>query len=300
MRDSSSWKVVLAVVVTILFWASAFAGVRAALTDFSPGQVALGRFIFSAALMGVVAAIYPVRLPKAKDFERLLIASLLGITLYHLALNFGEVTINAATAGFLIATCPIFIALFSHWFLKESLRFWGWVAILVSFLGVSFIAFGKGSSFQFQPGALLIAFAAALFAVYAILQRRLLKTCDPLSFSALTIWIGGLPFLGALPGLWHRLPEASLSSILSLAYLGLFPGGFSFLTWTYAMSKMTAPKLSSFLYIQPLWGLVIAWLWLGEVPSMISFGGGFLALIGVWLLNTHGLKKAAHDTALPR
>ena len=67
-----------------------------------------------------------------------------------------------------------------------------------------------------------------------------------------------------------------------MVYLGVF------LT---AFSRMPAARAASFLYIIPVMAYVIAWLWLGEIPTLLSVVGGVVTLAGVLLVNVRWRRR---------
>jgi drug/metabolite transporter (DMT)-like permease len=66
--------------------------------------------------------------------------------------------------------------------------------------------------------------------------------------------------------------------------------------WAYVLSHGSAGRTSTLLYVIPVLAIGIAWLWLGEVPRLLSFVGGAVALAGVIVVNTKG-KARASETA---
>jgi drug/metabolite transporter (DMT)-like permease len=209
--------------VTLLFWASAFAAIRVGLTAYEPGHLALLRFLIASAVLGVYAVVTRMRLPEVRDLPAVLLMGLVGITLYHVPLNYGEVTVTAGAASLLISSAPTFTALLASLFLGERLKVWGWAGIGVSFVGAALIAFGEGEGVRFEPRALLILLAAVCTSLYFILQKRYLKKYNALQLSAYSIWAGTLLMLFFLPGLIRELPTAPLNATLAVAYLGVFP-----------------------------------------------------------------------------
>lgn len=278
----------IAIAVALLLWASAFAGIKAGLVGFGPGQVALLRFGTASVVLAVYALVTRMRLPDFADLPRIALAGVLGITIYHIALNFGEVSVTAGAASLIIASGPIFTALMAVALLGERLTVWGWAGIVVAFSGVALITLGEGGGVTFQPDALLVLLAAISTAGYFVVSKPLLDKYDAIAFTSYTIWLGTLPMLAFLPGLVSQFPTAGAGPIISVIYLGVFPGAIAYALYSHALSKLPASIASSFLYVQPVNATIIAWIWIREVPGLMTLLGGAIALVGVTLVTMKG------------
>lgn len=278
-------NILVLVFVTIVFWSSAFAGIRVALFDFSPGHLALFRFLIASGVLAVFALAKHIGLPKLRDIPKILFFGFFGVTIYHLALNFGEITVTAGAASLLIATTPVFTAFFAAVFLGERLNRWGWLGIGVSLFGVLLVALGEGGGLEFDLGSLLILIAALSSSVYFAFQKPLLKKYGALALTTYIIWAGTFFMLIFLPGLPKALLAAPLPSTLSIIYLGIFPGALAYVTWTQALFKASTSLVSSFLYLSPVLAIFIGWLLLNEIPNPISLIGGGVSILGVILVN---------------
>lgn len=107
-------RVLFAIALTILPWASAFAGIRAGLHDYSPAHLTLLRFLVASSVMLIYALWVRMPMPERRDWPAIFGLGFLGITVYHTALNFGQVTVKAGPAALLIAVGPVFVALMSY------------------------------------------------------------------------------------------------------------------------------------------------------------------------------------------
>jgi drug/metabolite transporter (DMT)-like permease/GNAT superfamily N-acetyltransferase len=288
-------KAVLAAIATLVVWSSAFAGISVVVGPgggYGAGQAALLRFLVASATMGVLAIATRMRLPHRADLPRIMLAALFGITFYHLGFTFGETRVSASAASLIIASGPIWTALLAVWFLRERLNAWGWAGVALAFSGVSAIALGEGKGgLSFEPMAIAVMLASFSTAIYFVLSKKPLRTYTSQEFTSYVIWFGTIPMLVFLPGLMTQLPAAPASSTWTIVFLGIFPGALAYFLWSYALARMPASTTASFLYAQPVLATFVAWVWQGTVPTMVTVGGGALALLGVILVQTRGRPK---------
>lgn len=284
-------RTVIALGITILLWASSFAAVRASLQAFTPGHIALFRFLIASVLLAVFTLITRIKLPKLKDIPVIFLLGFLGIAAFHTAQNYGQVTVTAGSAAMIISAVPIFTAMLATIFLRERLKLWGWLGIIISFLGVSLIALGEREGVKFDPGVITLLLAAIAAATYFVLQKPYFIRYSALQLVTYLIWAGTLFLLVFTPGLIEELTNAPIEATVATIYLGIFPSAVAYVTWSYALSRAPASIVASFLYLQPVFAVIIAWIWLNEIPVLISIIGGVITILGVFLVNKYGLSS---------
>jgi drug/metabolite transporter (DMT)-like permease len=278
----------VALSICLILWASAFAGIRLGLRGFGPGELALLRFIIASASLLVYALITRLPMPKLQDLPMLFLMGFLGFTVYHVGLNAGEVAVPAGAASFIIASVPVFSTLLAVIFLQERLTVLGWTGAAISFLGVAVISVGTGTGLKFEPAALYIVLAALGESLFFVLQKPFLSRYSGLQLTTYTIWTGTVFMMVYLPGLISQLGRASAASTLAVAYLGIFPAAIGYVLWSIALSRADVSRVTSTLNLSPILSLIIAFLVLGEVPTVLSVVGGAITVAGVIILNTLG------------
>lgn len=284
-------RTIIALGTTILLWASSFAAVRASLQAFTPGHIALFRFLIASVLLAVFTLMTRIKLPKLKDISVIFLLGFLGIAAFHTAQNYGQVTVTAGSAAMIVSSVPIFTAMLATIFLGEKLKLWGWLGIFISFLGVFLIALGEREGVKFDPGVFILLLAAIAAATYFVLQKPYLIRYSALQLVTYMIWAGTLFLLVFTPGLIEEITSAPIEATVATIYLGIFPSAVAYVTWSYALSRAPASIVVSFLYLQPVFAVIIAFIWLNEIPVLISIIGGVVTILGVFLVNKYGLSS---------
>lgn len=286
-----------AAILTMILWASAFPGIRASLPFYHPFHVALIRYGTASIVLAIYVLFTRMHLPAMRDLPRFALLGLAGIAYYNVALNGGEIRIPSAEASFLVAAAPIFMAIEAMFLLKERVRLWGWIGIAISCLGIIVITIRNSTGFRVDIWALLVLSAAIAQSLYSIGQKALLSRYSAFECTAYAIWLGTIFLLLFSPGLLTEIRSAPFAATGAAVYLGVFPGALGYVSWAYALSRLSGSTAGSFLYLVPLVAIGIAWLWLGEVPSWLVLWGGLLVLAGVILVNTQRQRHAApgHD-----
>ncbi len=280
-----TWGMFLNLFVLALLWGSAFPGIKLGLSGLSAPHLTLLRFLVASLCFVVYLAITKKRLsPERRDLPTFLLAGVLGITIYHLALNYGEVHVSAGAASLIIATAPALTAIVAFFTLGDRLPLLGWAGIGVSFAGVILIVSGDSAGLGLNPFALLILVSALATAFFAVLQKPLFARYRAVEVTAFCAWAGTLPLLVFLPGFFADVAGAGAVPLAATVYIGVFPAAIAYAQFSYAISKLPVSLATTFLYAVPVFSLGFAWLLLGEVPSPMTILGGVVALSGIGLV----------------
>ena len=283
-------KAYVAVALTVVVWASAFAGIAYGLRYFQPTHLVLFRFLVASASLGAYALLRGIRRPDARDLPRMAVLGMFGISVYHLCLAFGQRHVPAGTASLIVATVPIWTALLGRALGQERLRLSGWAAIAISFAGVALIVLARAGEISFSLSAALVVVSAISTSAMYVLQTPIVKKYGSIDWTIYCVWFGTLPLLVFAPGLGDALRAAPWSAILAVVYIGSLPV-YCYITWSYALLHLSPTFTTSFLNIGPIFTFLIAWFWIGEVPTLLTVIGGIIAIGGVLVLNLFGRAK---------
>jgi len=267
--------------ISLLFWASSFSGIRAALVDYSPVEMSALRFLVASLALAAFAVFKGVERMQLADLPVIVTTGILGITLHQVLLSAGEQTVSAGAASMIANLIPAFTALLAVLFLGERLPLQAWLGVGICMFGVTLIGYGGSGQLQFDFGVVLILGAALVRAASFILQKRLMRRYGAFGVTAYTVWAATLVLLLAAPQLPSAVRQASFASTGAVVYLGLFPAAFGYVVWGYALERTSATRAASLLFLVPVLAVGVAWVWLGETPTLMTLVGGTLSLAGV-------------------
>ncbi|MEU8651243.1 DMT family transporter [Streptomyces sp. NPDC048737] len=268
--------------VTVVLWASAFVSIRSAGAAYSPGALALGRLLAGALTLGAICLVRREGLPPRSAWRGIAVSGVLWFGFYMVALNWGEQEVDAGTAALVVNIGPLLIALLGARFLGDRLPPRLLAGMAVSFAGAVTVGLsmsGGGGSSLF--GVALCLLAAVAYAGGVVAQKPALGRAGALQVTTFGCLVGAvtcLPFAGQLVG---DAADAPLSATLNMVYLGVFPTALAFTTWAYALARTTAGRMGATTYAVPSLVVLMSWLFLGEVPGVLTLAGGALCLAGV-------------------
>jgi drug/metabolite transporter (DMT)-like permease len=278
-------RALIAIAIALLTWSSAYAAIAYALPAFAPGEVALARLLIGSLCFAVLLRMRRVPLPARRDWPQLALLGVLGLTVYHLCLNYAETRIASGTASILISLVPAATAATSALWLRERLSLRTWIGLVIALVGTVLVVLASGQRVEVDPKALLVLVCVAVSAIYFVGQKALFARNSMLGVTAFTFFAGTL---AAVPFGWH-LPQAveaaSTPRIAALLWLGIAPTFIGYLAWNMAVHRASASRVSSFIYLSPPIALLIGWLWLHEVPNALILVGGAITVGGVVLAN---------------
>jgi drug/metabolite transporter (DMT)-like permease len=242
----------------------------------------------------VAARLEGRRWPPRRDRLRIAAFGVLWLGVYSFSVNAAERRVDAGTAAMLINTGPILIAILAGVLLSEGLPRRLFLGCFVAFAGCLLIGAGNtGAGGSGGLGIVLLIGAALAYAVAAVIQKSVLARTSVLQIT----WLGCIAaaiacsvFAARLVG---DLRDAPASAIGWIVYLGVGPTALGFVTWAYALRRMTAGRLASLAYLIPVVAILLGWAVLGETPPGLAVAGGALCVGGVALARGYAAQSVS-------
>ena len=265
---SSQRTAVTLLVATAVLWS--LAGVLIKSIDWSAPAIAGGRSVIAAVML--LSVVRPGNFTWSPAQIGGAIAYAVTVTLFVLA---NKLT-TAANAILLQYTAPVWIAVFSPWFLKEAAHWYDW-PIMALILGGTALFFMDELTPAGMLGNILALVTGLSFAWLAMFLRKQ-KGGSPTE----SVFLGNiLAALVCLPFVFKSLPASHGSvglGLILLAALGIFQLGLSYLLYAKAIRHVTALEAMLIPAVEPILNPTLVLLVLGERPGPRAMIGGAIVL----------------------
>lgn len=259
---------------------------KATLGTIDPATLTFLRSLFSTAgLMTLFLARNRELRIERRDWLKLAWLGFLGLPLNQFLYLYGLGFSTAANGALLYATTPVFVLIFSHFFLKEKITAGKTLGILLAFTGVAIVIFERGVDFSsdYTYGNLMILLAVLAWGIFTIQGKPMVVKYGAVRTTTVAMTIGMILFLpiGIFSASGFDFSAIDTSHWIGVAYLGLGTSVFGYMLWYYALGKLDASKAAVFANGQPILATILAIVFLQYSITVAFVIGGIVTLVGV-------------------
>jgi drug/metabolite transporter (DMT)-like permease len=253
------------------------AGLFGKYLDLPAWTIVLGRTGFATAALGMVMVVAgPGKMPR--DAKTILLFALLGALLaVHWIFFFLAIQVSTVAVGLLaFSTFPVFITCIEPWWFKEKRRAFDGITALLVMVGVCIMVYPSPFGGQIFSGVAWGILSGFTFAILSLLNRKWVREHPPV---VIAFYQNGFAFLLLMPMLAGFHGHLGAGQWAMLAFLGVVCTALSHALFIRGLTFIRAQLASVIACLEPVYGIVFAYLLLDETPSPPTLAGGTVILI---------------------
>ncbi|MEO8207915.1 MAG: DMT family transporter [Chloroflexota bacterium] len=276
----------IGVLLVVVAWAANFIVVKAANREIPPIAFAYLRFTLAAVLLLAVLRWREgsIRMPL-RDAMPIMGLGAIGFGLYQILWPTALQTIPAGDSAFLIASTPVFTALFASIAGSDTLTRRKIAGALISFVGVGIVVAGGpglvlGTSLVGDGLTLL---AAICWAVYTAWGAPVLARHSPLRTTTLAMVGGSLTLapIGLIQAAGTDWGAVSVGAWAGFAYSALIPAGIANVVVFNAIKLLGPTRITGLQFLVPFVAVILGAMFLNEAIQPAQIAGGAVIIVGV-------------------
>ena len=290
-RVSASGRARVLLWVVPLLWSSNYLIARLGDGVIAPHALALGRWSLAALILlpWLGRGLWAKREVVRQEWRQLLVLGFFGMYICGAWVYLAGRSTTSTNIALIYAATPMAIVAASSLLLHERMSRAQWAGVVLALLGLLFVI-AKGDpmrllAVQFVAGDAWITAAAASWTAYSVLLKRWPSALG--AGERLVAIIGG----GLLVLLPTTLLEAMLTATPAFGWraaglvllAAVVPGVMSYGAYSYLQRELGASRTAMMLYLAPVYGALLAWAVLGEVPGWYHLVGAAMILPSIWL-----------------
>ncbi|MBZ5603935.1 MAG: EamA family transporter [Acidobacteriia bacterium] len=290
----ATWRVLLAFSIIYFVWGSTFLAIRVGVREVPPFLLAGMRFVLAGAILYLWMRASGAPSPTVREWKSASIIAVLIFVLDYGLLFWAERRVPSGIAAVMMATIPVFMALFEILLLRtQRLTLRLGLALAIGICGVAVLV-KRTPSFGEMPvdtaGAIALVVAAISWSVSSALTRKLpLPASKPMS-SAAQMLSGGVMLTavsGALGEFGGFHPQqVSRGAWIALAYLIAAGSILAFTAYVWLIHHESPTKVGTYAYVNPVVAVALGYFFGGEDAGPRTLIGTLLVLVSVIVITT--------------
>ena len=266
----------------------------------SPHVLALGRWFLAGIILALIARheLWQERLSTFNAWRQYLVLGGLGMLICGAWVYWAAETTTAINIALIYAASPVLITLGAVIGLKESFSWKQSLGVGIALLGVLHVVVqGQWAALSHVIWVLgdgLVVIAMMAWAAYALLLKKWSSPLSSTARLAATCLGGSLVLLPFALTEWFATQHAvwSFNASLLVFVAAVFPGVGAYWAYGFCQKTLGASRVAASLYLGPLYGGLVAWLFLGETLGWHHAVGAAFILPGIYLASQ---KQAASN-----
>ena len=283
-------KAIFALALVCFLWGTTWLASKEGVRHMPALQLA-GIRQFIAGLLYVSFFLYQgANLPKGKEWIPIIVLSFLNFIMSNGLSTWGVQYISAGLGSIIGAIFPLWLVVIGLFISKEKLPKKAIIGLLLGFSGVCIIFYDHLQDFlnpDFLKGIILSLIATWTWAFATLYTKQQAVNFNPYFGLGLQMLISAVSLIGFTSLTGNAIPVNKIpwESWAAIAYLVVFGSLIAFICYLYALQNLPTEQASVYAYINPIVAVLLGWLIFGEKVTIYITIGGFVTLLGVYLVN---------------
>jgi len=260
-----------------------FAGLFGKFLSCSPLFIVLGRTGFAAGALFVYARVISSTRLTGFDNRSYLFFILQGVLLaFHWYTFFYSIQISSVAVGLVtFSSFPLFVTFMEPFFFKETLKARDIATALTVFAGILLVIPNMDLSDNVTLGGFYGVLSGLTFAILALVNRRNARISDPVAVAFYQNLVAAVSLI--LPTLFLKIMgqesmAPGLADLPNLILLGVVFTALAHTLFIQSLAKIRAQTASVIAGLEPVYGIILAFFILNEIPKARTLAGGFIII----------------------
>jgi drug/metabolite transporter (DMT)-like permease len=299
MVMSNKGMIYIKLLATAIFWGGTFIAGRVVARDVGPFSAAFLRFAIATIFLLFITYKTENRLPPVRRTQviPLILLGMTGVFAYNVFFFKGLKIIHAGRASVIIASNPVFIALFASYLFKEKLSLIQFAGIIISVSG-AIVVISRGNPIEIFRGnvglgEIFIFCCVMSWVAYSLIGKAVMKDLSALVAVSYSSVVGAvcLSIPAYREGIVQHFSYYTKMEWFGIFYLGFFGTVLGFVWYYEGIRTIGATKASQFINFVPISAVLLAFFLLAEPITSSLVIGTLMVCAGVYLANATYVRK---------